>query len=143
MERPDHPLYGLGFDDPDSLVNALEVSQVGPKGWRLRPRNAWHHGRKAPGAPAHHRIKLRNLFDVHEFGATIKNAFGKGIVVRIPPRPALRYAFRAFMDSKEKRARREEMKKAIRAAVARGDRTALARIKVKQEAAVVAERARR
>lgn len=133
LENSMSPLYGLGFDDPNSYVNCLEVKLVGNRLWAVRPREDWHHGKGYDeGATPEPRIRLRDLFDVHEHGAVINNAFGKaGVVVRIPPRPALRYAYKAYMAERAKADPAVKVRAAIAKHVQDGDRAALARISAK------------
>ena len=76
---------------------------------------------------------LSVLFDVHEYGAVITNGFGRGIYIRIPPRPALRYAYRKYMAAKAKNDPSPQIGKAIVAAVQHGDQDAIARIAKKLE----------
>lgn len=131
LEHPDHPLYGLGYDEPDSYVNALEVVNVGERLWAVRPREAWHHGKSEPEDQREQKIRLKDLFNVHEYGAMITNAFGRGITVRIPPRPALRYAYRAYMAERAKADPSVKMRAAIAKHVQTGNRAALDQIRAK------------
>jgi hypothetical protein len=85
--KPSRPLYGLGEGDR-SYQNCLIVVQRG-KAFSVEPSKKYHHSAKNKGK----KVKLDLLFKVHEYGARIKNAFGKGIVVTIPPRPARRLAY--------------------------------------------------
>lgn len=122
--EPETPLYGVGDDDPrHTYANMMKIRRR-LKGTQIRytvaPSNAKHHGSK---------LRLRQLFVVHEYGTTINNAFGvSGRVVRIPPRPAFRYAYRRLM---AEMARQDPVPK-VRAAMAKlvktGDQAALKKI---------------
>jgi len=129
-EAPETPLYGLGME-ARSYVNMLHVKKVGDRMYVVRPKPGYHHGRRWPGDQAKKQIKLKDLFDVHEYGAVINNAFGKGIVVRIPPRPALRFAYKKYI----RRRARQDPAVAVRVAIAKyirmGDTVALKRIEAK------------
>jgi len=135
LEHPDHPLWGLGLEERRSYVNMMEVKRVG-KAWIVRPKNRFHHGKRKPGDPGERKIRLRDLFDVHEYGATVIGAFGhKGQVVRVPARPAFRYAYRRYMAGRASRDPAGEVKQAIVRYVQTGDRKALARIEAKEQEA--------
>lgn len=51
-------------------------------------------GEVFPGGGGHRRIGIHNLAAIHEGGATVKNGWGKGITIRIPPRPVFLYTAR-------------------------------------------------
>jgi len=131
LESPETPLYGLGMEDRRSYVNMLHVKKVGDRMYVVRPKPGYHHGKRWPGDQAKKQIKLKDLFDVHEYGAVINNAFGRGIVVRIPPRPALRFAYKKYI----RRRARQDPAVAVRVAIAKyvrmGDAVALKRIEAK------------
>ena len=133
LNQPGTPLYGLGLDDKRSYINMLHIRNEGNRLFVVRPKAGYHHGKKKPGDSPKKQIKLKDLFDVHEHGTVIANAFGRGIVVRIHPRPALRYAFRNYM---RKRAKADPTT-AVRAAIAKyvraGDQEGLNRIMKKLE----------
>jgi hypothetical protein len=132
LEAPEIPLYGMGMEEPHALINAMEVVKVAEHRWALRPRDAWHHGKGEPGDAPRHRIRLRELHDVHEYGATIANGFGRGVLIRIPPRPALRYAYRRVARGIARRDRVTDVRDAMGRYVRRGDRAALARVRAKR-----------
>lgn len=135
LEHPDHPLWGFGLSESRSYVNMMEVKKVG-KAYVVRPKNRFHHGKRKPGDSGERKIRLRDLFDVHEYGATIIGAFGHmGQIVRIPARPAFRYAYRRYMADKAKRDPAKEVKAAIVRYVNTGDRKALERIRAKEQEA--------
>jgi hypothetical protein len=122
--EPTHPLYAAGDLMDDSYANMMEVSEekVGQSGkrWTVRPRDAKHHEADLP---------LRALFIVHEYGTTITNGFGRGIFIRIPPRPAFRYAFRRLMNERKARDDSSLVRAAIARFIRRGDRAAYKKIR--------------
>ena len=77
--KPRNPLYGMGESQKNSLINALAFRKI-KNGYRLYRRRAKHHEANLP---------LNVLLAIHEHGAIIKNGFGKGILIRIPPRPVV------------------------------------------------------
>ena len=129
--KPNNPLYGIGLDDPNTYINALEVVEKGNRLFIVQPKKKMH--RADPDNPGKKRIRLDQLFDVHEYGTVIANGFGRGIFIRIPARPALRYAYRAYL----RKRLREDPTPAVRIAIAKyirnGDEEALKRIKRKME----------
>lgn len=126
---PLHPLYGVGLEDERSYINMLEVVNKGDRMWVVQPKKGYHH--KDPDHPEKRELLLKDLFDVHEYGTVITNGFGKGIFIRIPPRPALRYAYRKYMAAKAKEDPSVKVRAAIAQHVQDGDRQALARISAK------------
>lgn len=107
-EFPYSPLYALGDQSPkDTYANMLEVVKVG-KSFRVRVKDVNHAPREGQEP-----VSLKTLFRVHEYGTTIFNGFGRGILIRIPPRPAFFYAYRDLMD----RLRRKEPSKVVRMAM--------------------------
>ncbi len=131
LDRPEHPLYALGLDEPDSYANSQEVAKVGEHRWVLRTRDVWHHGKRRPGDREQRRIRLSDLFDVHEYGVTITNGFGRGVLIRIPARPARRYAYRRVARGLQKRETAYAARRAMARYVRQGDRLALARVHAK------------
>ncbi len=131
LEAPETPLYAMGLGDSRSYANMLHVKKVGDRMYVVRPKPGYHHGKRWPGDQAKKQIKLKDLFDVHEYGAVINNAFGRGLIVRIPPRPALRFAYRKYI----RRRARQDPAVAVRVAIAKyvrmGDKVALQRIEPK------------
>jgi len=120
-EQPQTALYGLGDEDPKrTYANMMEVkkSTSGRKiTYTVRPSSRKHHSSK---------LRLRDLFVVHEYGAIINNAFGvAGMVVRIPPRPAFRYAYRKLMREIASQDPSKTVKQACVRYVRRGDSEAL------------------
>jgi hypothetical protein len=62
------------------------------------------------------KIKLSDLFAIHEYGAVIKQKKGEdSVLIRIPPRPALLLSYRKHLSKKksDKREKSKEVKKAI------------------------------
>lgn len=99
--KPRAPLYGKGDDHRDSLINMWYFVKI-KNGWRVRPRNAQHHSR---------RIKLKDLWIVHEEGRTIQTARG---VINIPARPAWERAQQRYLKARLREENAEEVRKAIR-----------------------------
>ena len=120
---PETPLYMRGPDEEDSYANMMVVDEL-KKGkgklWVVHPRDDKHHESD---------LTLRSLFVVHEYGTIINNAFGRGIQVRIPPRPAMRYAYRKLMRERAQRDSAGEVKKAVAKYVRDNDQRALKLIK--------------
>lgn len=105
--KPRSPLYGAGDDKGDqSYSNMLDVVKRGNT-WVLFPSTRMHHSGE---------IRLSDLFLIHEHGAVIRQKRGDTtILIRIPPRPALRLSYRRFMIKKraDKKEQNKEVKKAI------------------------------
>jgi hypothetical protein len=122
-EHPTFPLYDVGPGDERSYVNMMVVSKV-KNGYVVRPNpRALHHSRK---------IKLKDLFVVHEYGATIKQwRGGKLILIRIPPRPAFELAYARYMRKRSKMepAPAKEVKRAITEYITTGQERLAAKIR--------------
>jgi len=105
--KPSSPLYGKGDDAGDrSYSNMLNVSKKG-NSWVLAPSTRMHWSGK---------LKLSDLFTIHEHGAIIKQKRGdKDILIRIPPRPALMLSYRRHLIKKRKdeREQSKEVKSAL------------------------------
>lgn len=101
FSKPTAPLYGKGDDAQErSYMNMLNISKRG-NSWVLYPSNRMHWSGK---------IKLSDLFKIHEYGAVVKQKRGdKNILIRIPPRPALLLSYRRYLIRK-RRDRREQSK---------------------------------
>lgn len=102
-DKPTTPLYGAGDRTGKSYINMLRIRKI-KNGYKVYPSWARHHKSN---------LKLRDLFIVHEYGCTITMA--NGVIVRIPPRPALFKAYQR-MSGKMKRSGQEtskEVKKAM------------------------------
>ena len=102
LERPSSPLYGVGdYDEKHSYANMMKIKREKYK-YTVYPSGEYEHKKRGRGKGGP-RIRLRDLLAVHEYGRTIPNAFGKSISVRLPPRPALRYAYTRLMKDIKKR----------------------------------------
>ena len=129
MEKPDTPLYGLGDETEDSYANMMEVVKDESKRvFYVRPRDEYHEVLAPDGSIVKSRFKLKDLFMVHEYGCTIANGFGKGILIRIPPRPAMRQAYKKIMNIIKARDPAKEVRDAVRAFVKDNDTRAMALI---------------
>ena len=114
---PTRPLVGKGASDLNSYANMMVVTEERRgrgKRWIVTPKDEDHHEAD---------LSLEALFRIHEFGATIHSASGPPI--RIPPRPAFRYAFRRLMRERARRDDSQAVQEAIARYVRRGDRRAL------------------
>lgn len=127
-QLPGTPLYGVGLDDPKTYINMLEVRNVGNRQYEVLPKKGFHHQEPDDTRTP---IKLKDLFDVHEYGTVIANGFGMGILIRIPARPALRYAYRLYMRLRAKADPALAVRVAIAKYIREGDVQALARIQKK------------
>lgn len=101
--KPRTPLYGKGKSQKNSLINALAFRKI-KNGYRLYRRTAKHHEADLP---------LNILLLIHENGAIIKNGFGKGIYIRIPPRPVVDHAIIRALKKKKKGEPDKSIRKAI------------------------------
>lgn len=61
MPNPKSPLYGLGEDDPKSMMNGLVFKALGPGGYRIVPEGKHYSG-----------ADQKMLWAVHEYGAVVK-----------------------------------------------------------------------
>lgn len=100
FSKPSTPLYGLGEDSANSLINAFLVRNL-KKGYRVAPRNAIHHTSS---------LKLKDLWNVHEFGITIRT---KNAVIPIPARPAFFLAYKRYLIKKKKLEPTEKVRRAM------------------------------
>ena len=130
LDQPETPLYGLGDEFVQgTYCNMMEVvREEGLRKYVVRPRDEWHYSlkRNKDGMViGRDKIKLADLFIVHEYGCTIGNGFGRGIMIRIPPRPALRLAYNAMMDEKKRHDPADEVRKAIREFIKTGNENAM------------------
>ena len=105
--RPRNPLYGKGDGSEDrSYANMLNITKRGNT-WTLYPSRRMHWSG---------RMKLSDLFNIHEHGAIVRQQRGgKTILISIPPRPALLISYRRFLieKKKDKREKSKEVKKAM------------------------------
>jgi len=117
--RPMTPLYGLGDDDTHTYINMMRLYKL-KNGYKVAPGRKGHHKSK---------LKLRDLFVVHEFGCTITNGFGLGIYIRIPPRPTFYFAYEAYMRKTAKKSGSREVMKAAKQFVNTGHTDLFRRIR--------------
>lgn len=110
LPKPNTPLYGKGESRKNSLINALSFRKI-KNGYRLYRRKAKHHSAD---------LTLDVLLSIHENGAIIKNGFGKGIFIRIPPRPVVDKAIVRMLQKKKKRDDNKEVRKAINMLIREG-----------------------
>jgi hypothetical protein len=129
MQSPDTPLYGLGDDAEDTYANMLEARRDGPgKRYVVGARDAYHQVLRPDGTVARSRLKLAKLLAIHEHGCTIMNGFGRGITIRLKPRPALRCAYRKTMAQLKREEPAAEVRSAIARLVKSGDDSAMREI---------------
>lgn len=103
LPKPTTPLYGKGELEDNSLINALAYRKI-KNGYRLYRRRAKHYEADLP---------LNVLLAIHEQGALIKNGFGRGILIRIPPRPVVDKAIIRVLQKKKKGEPTSKVRKAI------------------------------
>lgn len=118
--KPGTPLYGAGDSVKNSYINALRIRKI-KKGYRVFISKAKHHSANLP---------LNVLFEIHEKGALIRMMpktkgffrklgvfFGvierKVTIIRIPPRPTRKKAFKRFLTKRLREEKAEEVRKAI------------------------------
>lgn len=111
MPKPTTPLYGMGDSKKNSLINALAFRKI-KNGYRLYRRRAKHWKADLP---------LNVLLAIHENGAIIENGFGRGILIRIPPRPVVDLAIKRMLGKKKKGEPSREIRKAINQLINKGD----------------------
>lgn len=114
-ERPESPLYGRGGDK--SYSECLRLRRDGTR-FAVGPSRGKHWS----GVP------LDLLFYVHENGATVRDGFGKGVQIRIAPRPAFRLSYERLMRRLEREDPAAEVRKACRDFVMEGQDRALRRM---------------
>jgi hypothetical protein len=114
---PTHPLFGDSYKK-ERFNNMMEITKENTR-WIVRPKNKDHFKAKIP---------LSVLFDVHEYGATIQRG---AITIRIPPRPAFRYAYNVLVREKEKNDPAEKLRERIAKYINTGEWTATKRIVLK------------
>jgi hypothetical protein len=108
MSKPKSPLYGRGDEKLDrSYSNMLRMRKL-KNGWKVYPSWAKHHESK---------LQLRQLFKIHEMGATFKRG---ETTVRIPPRPAFLLSYRKWMAKKKDDETGKQVRKAITEYVNKG-----------------------
>ena len=100
MSEPTYPLYGIGDESKkNSYMNMMRTEPM-KGGYRVFPSTEMHHSGE---------IELNRMFKVHEGGMIItvkprrkkgkllKGSPKKKFMIRIPPRPAMKKAFRQAM----------------------------------------------
>jgi hypothetical protein len=126
--QPETPLYGWGDDDEEKMTyaNMMRITRDanGRKYW-VRPAEGFHHQTQEDIEAGRKPIKLADLFQVHEYGRTIENGFGRGILIRIPPRPALHVAYNTLMRKLKRTENTKMVKEAIVKLVRDGDAKAI------------------
>jgi len=90
LPKPTIPLYGFGDWSDNSYINMFLLKRLS-KGWKAYPRWAKHHSAN---------MTLRQLFEIHEYGRTIKRG---ETLIRIPPRPAAWETYRQVLNSIKKK----------------------------------------
>jgi hypothetical protein len=127
-KKPENPLYDLGIDDPRSYVEMMKIVKL-KNGYRVRPSSKKHHTSD---------LKLKDLFDVHEFGATINHPNG---VIRIPPRSAFFLAYRRYMNKRRKMEPKPavEVKRAITRFINEGKEATFKRIREKEVQGIIGD----
>jgi hypothetical protein len=83
--KPETPLYGLGDREDKSYINMMRIRKL-KNGYKIYQSKAKHHKSS---------LTLEQLFRVHEYGCTITTK--AGVMIRIPPRPALHRAYERVM----------------------------------------------
>lgn len=103
FSQPETPLYGKGERrKKDTYINMLRLKRL-KKGWKIYPSKQMHWSGK---------IKLFNLFQIHEYGCKIKHGDS---IIQIPPRPAFKLAYQKYLSEKSKNRKEtaNEVQKAI------------------------------
>lgn len=113
LTKPKTPLYGEGDSEKNSLINALAFRKL-KNGYRLYRRKAKHYEAD---------LTLEELLLIHEHGAIIKNGFGRGVVIRIPPRPVVDLAMNRALRKKKKGEPDKTIWKAINQLIRTGQTT--------------------
>lgn len=117
--KPAVPLYGLGDGDTHTYINMMRIYKI-KNGYRVRPGRKKHHESK---------LSLKDLFQVHEFGATITNGFGKGILIRIPARPTFFLSYKTYLEKMAIKKDDKAVANAIRLYILQGNRSKFNKIK--------------
>lgn len=107
-KKPGNPLYGAGKNEKNSYYNSLKVFET-KNGYSVRPRSDKEHDAK---------ITLKQLFNVHEYGALIKKG---DTVIRIPARFALKKAYDRVMFKRSKLDYNKDVMTAINKFVVQGN----------------------
>jgi len=129
LEKPESPLYALGDEFVQgTFANMLECVRDGQaRRYAVRPRDEYHYTVKvSPGGErtiVRTKLKLKDLFEIHEYGCTLHSG------ARLPPRPALRYAYEKYLRERAKLDPAKKVRDAIRKFVKDGDEKALVKIR--------------
>jgi hypothetical protein len=130
LSRPDVPLYGMGDDLKDTLINSLRIKKT-KNGFKVYASDNLHH-EETNESQTLANLPMSALLTIHEHGCTIPVtkkqrwflAFKKGLFLKattqyitIPPRPAFKKAgIKTRREKKEEAA--ERSKKMTRAMIA-------------------------
>jgi hypothetical protein len=131
FDRPESPLYGLGdeFIQGTYCNMMVSVKDDTRRKYVVKPRDEYHYSQRdnkdGSTSIVRDKIKLRDLFIVHEYGTTITDGFGKGILIRLKPRPAFRYAYEKLMNKKRRADPAQKVRKAIMRFVKNNDDSAM------------------
>lgn len=130
---PRSPLVAMGDEDRDALINAMEiravkVKSVGRTVFLIGPSRRLHHRPVEATESGGHRLAragkkgppLYKLLAWHERGIVIRNGFGRGIRIVIPPRPAARNAWKVTKAKLSALKRGMQVKMAVGEVVMRG-----------------------
>jgi hypothetical protein len=113
--KPSTPLYGLGDTNNKTYINMFLLRKL-KNGWKAYPRWAKHHEAD---------LSLRQLFEIHEYGRTIKR--GEKFI-RIPPRPIAWLTYRKNLLEMKKKKSSKEFKKAITEYINKGNENLLKKV---------------
>lgn len=123
--KPKTPLYGKGDRDKKSYINMLIIRKL-KSGYRIGIRAAAHY----TGLP------FKVLFNIHEYGATIKT---KKALIVIPPRPALSRSYQQWLRKRKKIDNGKLVQNAMQEWIRTSKSITLDKIKQKQLATLRAE----
>ena len=121
LKKPKTELIGRGKDDIDSYINLFRIRKAkNGNGWIVTPREDSHYSG----------VEFKKMFFIHEYGATIEytNEKGNQVLIRIPPRPAMRKAFNRYLRRYGKKDTIKQVKKAIAQIIKDGKSAAITKI---------------
>lgn len=108
-KEPDIPLYGMGdAKKKNSYMNMLRIKKI-KNGFRVFPGKEKHWDSS---------LTLEALQKIHEHGIIIKRG---NSLIRIPPRPAMSYAFKAVHKGRTMKEVLSRMRAVIRMYIRKGD----------------------
>lgn len=110
--KPFTPLYGLGDTNDKTYINMFLLKKL-KNGWKAYPRWTKHHEAD---------LQLRQLFEIHEYGRTIKR--GEKLI-RIPPRPIAWLTYRKNLLDMKKKKSSKKFKKAVMNYINKGNENLL------------------